>query len=283
MSEITRKNFDQPDEVRTFPHMVGQLVAMGTTAVGRAVLEPGWRFSTDLGPATGNPSCQVHHLQLVLAGRIGFRMDSGEEAEAGPGDVVDVPRGHDAWVIGNEPCVMVDLFGNVAGFGLPTERQRVVTTILMSDIVDSTATAGRLGDAAWKQLLANHDRIVRVRLDRFGGREVNTTGDGFLATFPSAIGALRCAVAMRDGVAGAGLQVRIGVHTGEVELVADDIRGLAVHAAARIMALAGPSEILASSSTRGLVEGSVLELTESGTHELKGFDRPVQVFRLESP
>jgi class 3 adenylate cyclase len=281
MPEITRRTFDQPDEVRTFPRMTGQLVTIGSTAVGRAVLEPGWRFSTDLGPATGNPSCQVHHVQLVLAGRLRFRMDSGEEAEVGPGDIVDVPRGHDAWVVGDEVCVVVDLYGGVSDVGMPTERERVVTTILMSDLADSTATASRLGDAAWKQLLADHNRVVRARLERFGGREVNTTGDGFVATFPSAIGALRAAVAIRDGVAEIGLQVRIGVHTGEVELVADDIRGLAVHAAARIMAIGEPSEILTSAATRGLVEGSNLTFTDRGTHDLKGLDRPVQVFRLE--
>jgi class 3 adenylate cyclase len=111
---------------------------------------------------------------------------------------------------------------------------------------------------------------------------VNTTGDGFLATFPSAVGALRAAVAIRDAVPGIGLQVRIGVHTGEVEQVADDIRGLAVHAAARIMALAGPSEILTSAATRGLVEGSGLVFAERGTHELKGLDRPMEVFALAS-
>jgi class 3 adenylate cyclase len=283
MSEITRRTFEQPDEIRTFPRMVGQLIAIGSVAVGRAILEPGWRFSTDLGPATGNPSCQVHHVQLVLAGRMGFRMDSGEEAEVGPGDVVDVPRGHDAWVIGDEPAVVVDLYGNVNDVGMPTERQRVVTTILMSDIVESTTTARQLGDAAWRQLLADHDRIVRARLDRFAGREVNTTGDGFVATFPSAIGALRAAAAISDGVAGIGLQVRIGVHTGEVELVAEDIRGLAVHAAARIMSLAGPSEVLVSAATQGLVDGSGLTFVEHGTHELKGFDRPVQVFQLAGP
>jgi class 3 adenylate cyclase len=200
----------------------------------------------------------------------------------GPGDIVDVPRGHDAWVVGDEVCVVVDLYGGVSDVGMPTERERVVTTILMSDLVDSTATASRLGDAAWKQLLADHNRVVRARLERFGGREVNTTGDGFVATFPSAIGALRAAVAIRDGVADIGLQVRIGVHTGEVELVADDIRGLAVHAAARIMAIGDPSEILTSAATRGLVEGSNLTFTDRGTHDLKGLDRPVQVFRLES-
>jgi class 3 adenylate cyclase len=282
MAEITRKNLDQPDEVRTFPRMVGHIVQVGSVSFGRAVLQPGWRWSTDIAPATGGSSCQVHHVQLIVSGRLVMRMESGETVELGVNDVADVPRGHDAWVVGDEPVVVLDLLGNVGEVGLPTEHQRVVTTILMSDIVDSTATANRLGDAAWKQLLADHDRITRARLERYGGHEVNTTGDGFVATFPSAIGALRCAAAIRDAVAAIGLEVRIGVHTGEVELLPGDIHGSAVHAAARIMALASPTEILASAVTRGLVDGSELRFTERGAHEVKGFERPIEVFRLEA-
>ena len=117
-------------------------------------------------------------------------------------------------------------------------------------------------------------------MDRFGGHEVNTTGDGFIATFQSAIAALRCAAAIRDGVAALGLQVRVGVNTGEVELVDNDVRGVTVHAAARIMALAGPSEVLTSDLTRVLVAGSGLRFEERGAHEVKGFDEPVTVFAL---
>ena len=283
MSVIRRRNLDQPDESRSFPKMTGQLVDVGSVIIGRAVLEPGWRWSIHVRPATGTPSCQVHHVQLILAGRMALQMDDEDEVvELVPGDVADVPRGHDAWVVGDEPVVVFDLLGNVSEIGLPAEHERVVTTILMSDIVSSTETAHRVGDASWKQLLADHDRIVRARIDRFGGREVNTTGDGFVATFPSAVAALRCAAAIREAVAATGLEVRVGVHTGEVELLPSDVRGVAVHAAARIMALAEPSEILASSVTRGLVEGSGLRLTHRGVHRVKGFDNPLEVFRLEA-
>jgi class 3 adenylate cyclase len=282
MSTIRRRNLDQPDEVRSFPKMTGHLVDVGSVVIGRAVLDPGWRWSTHVSPVAGTPTCQVHHVQLVLRGRMALQVDGEDEVvELAPGDVADVPRGHDAWVLGDEPVVVLDLLGNVADIGLPREHQRVVTTILMSDIVDSTSTAHRLGDAAWKQLLADHDRLIRSRLERFGGHEVKTTGDGFVVTFPSAIGALRSAAAIRDGVSANGLQVRIGVHTGEVELVPNDIHGVTVHAAARIMALAGAGEILASSVTRDLVDGSGLRLAAAGAHRVKGFDRPVEVFRLE--
>jgi class 3 adenylate cyclase len=282
MGVIKRKNLDQPDEVRSFPKMTGHLVQVGSLAVGRGVLEPGWRWSTHVGPAAGTTSCQVHHVQLLLAGRFAVRLDDGEEAEFGPNDVFDLPAGHDAWVVGDEPVVIVDVFGNAPDIGLHGERQRVVTTILMSDIVESTATANRLGDTRWKQLLADHDRSVRTRFEKFGGHEVNTTGDGFVATFPSAVGALRCAASIRDAVRAMGIEVRIGVHTGEVELLPDDVRGVAVHAAARIMALGGPSEVLASAVTRGLAEGSGLRLMGRGSYEVKGFERPIEVYQLES-
>ncbi len=282
MAAIQRKNLDQPDDVRAFPKLVVHLVQVGSLAVGRGVVEPGWRWSTHVRPYAGTASCQVHHVQMLLSGRFRVEMDDGETMELVPDDVADIPAGHDAWVVGDEPAVIIDFYGNIALLGLPTHAERVVTTLLMSDIVASTATAGRLGDSAWKQLLADHNRIVRGELERFRGSEVNTTGDGFLATFASAVGALRCAVAVRDAIKGTGLELRIGVHTGEVELLPNDIGGVAVHVAARIMALAGPSEILCSTLTRGLVEGSGLRFGERGSHELRGFDRPVELFVLEA-
>jgi class 3 adenylate cyclase len=280
MASIRTKSFDEPDEVRRFPFMDSQLAQIGSIGVGRALLQPGWRWSTSIGPVTGDALCQVHHISLVLAGRIAFQTEDGDVAEIGPDTLVDVPPGHDAWVVGDERVVLIDLYGNAGDVGLPTTRQRVVTTILMSDIVESTATAARLGDARWRQLLSEHDRLVRTQLDRFGGQEINTTGDGFIATFQSAVSALRCAAAIRDGVNALDLAVRVGVHTGEVEVVANDIRGVTVHAAARIMALAAPSEVLASELTRNLVDGSGLSFEQRGAHAVKGFDHPVTVYAL---
>jgi class 3 adenylate cyclase len=277
---IRQKSFDAPDEVRRFPKGIVTLVRVGSLTIGRGVLEPGFRWSTSLKPIQGTPSCQIHHLQLLLPGRFHVEMDNGETAEIGPGDVFDVPPGHDVWVVGDEPVVVVDVFGNIGAIGVPGEHERLVTTLLMSDIVDSTRTATRLGDAAWKQVLAEHNRIIRTQFDRFRGREVNTTGDGFLATFGSAAAALRSAVAMRDGVRDLGIELRIGVHTGEVEVLPDDIGGVAVHAASRIMALGRASEIIVSSITRGLVEGSGLGFEERGRHQVKGLERPIEVFLL---
>jgi class 3 adenylate cyclase len=277
---IQRKSFDAPDEVRRFPGGIVNLVHLGSVTMGRGVLDPGFRWSTSLRPLQGTSSCQIHHLQLMVQGRFHVEMDHGESVEFGPGDVMNVPPGHDVWVVGDEPVVVVDVLGNIGALGVPGEHERLVTTLLMSDIVDSTRTASRLGAERWKQVLAEHNRLIRAQLDRFRGREVNTTGDGFLATFGSAGAAMRAAVATRNAVRALGLELRIGIHTGEVDVLPDDIAGVAVHAAARIMALAGASEIVVSSVTRDLVEGSELRFEDRGSHAVKGLERPIELFLL---
>lgn len=207
-------------------------------------------------------------------------MDDGEHVEIGPNEVFDVPPGHDAWVVGDEPAVLLDFLGNIEQLGRPASRDRIVTTLLMTDIVESTATASSVGDAVWKQKLGEHNRLVRARIERYFGEEVNTTGDGFLAMFASAVAAIRCAASIRDATAGIGLPVRIGVHTGEVELLPGDIGGLAVHAAARVMAVGGASDIMVSSTTRGLVEDRDGRFQSRGAQHLKGLSTPLEVFAL---
>ena len=147
---------------------------------------------------------------------------------------------------------------------------RVLATVLFTDIVDSTRRAAEIGDRDWHALLDAHDAIVRVQLNRFRGREVNTSGDGFLAMFDGPQRAIRCAMAIRDAVQALGIQVRAGLHTGECEVRGDDIGGIAVHIGARVSALAGPNDVLVSSTLRDLVIGSGLEFEERGAHELKG-------------
>lgn len=280
MGRIDRKSLDRPDDVRRLPLMTLQVTRVGQLTIGRGTVEPGFRWSTHARPATDTDSCQVHHLQMLLSGRFAVQMDDGEYMEIEPNDVFDVPPGHDAWVLGDEPAVLIDFLGNIDDLGLHRDRDRVVTTLLMTDIVGSTATASRLGDAAWKQLLADHNRVLRGRLDAFRGKEVNTTGDGFLAMFASALSAVRCAAAITEATNAIGIDVRAGVHTGEVEIVRQDVAGVAVHACARVMSLGGPSEVLVSGMTRQLVEGSELDFIDHGSHELKGLERPLQVFRL---
>jgi class 3 adenylate cyclase len=147
---------------------------------------------------------------------------------------------------------------------------RVLATVLFTDIVDSTRRASEMGDRDWHALLDAHDAVVRSQLSRFRGREVNTSGDGFLAMFDGPQRAIRCAMAIRDAVKTLGIEVRAGLHTGECEVRGDDIGGIAVHIGARVSALAGPNEVLVSSTLRDLVIGSGLEFEERGMHELKG-------------
>jgi class 3 adenylate cyclase len=147
---------------------------------------------------------------------------------------------------------------------------RVLATVLFTDIVDSTRRTAEMGDRDWHALLDAHDAIVRSQLARFRGRDVNKSGDGFLAMFDGPQRAIRCAMAIRDAVQSLGIEVRAGLHTGECEVRGDDIGGIGVHIGARVSALAGPNEVLVSSTLRDLVIGSGLEFEERGAHELKG-------------
>jgi class 3 adenylate cyclase len=281
-AQLTVRDLDQPDALRDLGRGSGGYVDLGGgLVIGRAVLEPGWRWSEDVQPTVGTPSCQIHHLQLILSGRLGVRMDGGEEVDVGPNHVADIPPGHDAWVVGDEALVTLDVFGHSAEFAQPAAHARVLLTMLMTDIVDSTKLAGRLGDAAWKGRLAEHNRIVRRQLAQFGGREVDTTGDGFLAAFNSAEAALRAALAIRDAVVPAGVEIRAGVHTGEVDLVeAGNLRGIAVHETARIMSAAATGGVYTSGLTRTLASASGLAFRSVGTHALKGFETPVELFEV---
>jgi len=279
---LTSRNLEEPDQTRSLGRGSGGFVELGGIEIGRAVLEPGWRWSIDVKPIVGTPSCEVHHVQLVVSGRFGVRMDSGEEGEFGPGEVVDIPPGHDTFVVGDAPLVLIDMSGNVSDFALPARRARTVLTMLMTDIVGSTQAAARIGDAAWKQRLGDHNRIVRVQIERFDGREVDTTGDGFLAAFSSAEAALRAGLSICEAVAAASVEIRAGVHTGEVDVLdGGDLRGIAVHETARIMAAAPAGTVYTSSITRALAGASNLAFTSTGTHTLKGFDAPVELFQVE--
>ena len=159
---------------------------------------------------------------------------------------------------------------------------RVLATVLFTDIVDSTRRAAEMGDRDWHALLDAHDAVVRVQLNRFRGREVNTSGDGFLAMFDGPQRAIRCAMAIRDAVQALGIQVRAGLHTGECEVRGDDIGGIGVHIGARVSALAGPNDVLVSSTLRDLVIGSGLEFEDRGAHELKGVPGEWRLFAVAS-
>jgi class 3 adenylate cyclase len=161
------------------------------------------------------------------------------------------------------------------------EPERVLATILFTDIVDSTERAAVLGDRAWHELLQHHHELVRRQLARFRGREVNTAGDGFFASFDGPARAIRCAQAIVEGVDALGLEVRTGLHTGECELVDGKVAGIAVHTGARVASEAAPGEVLVSSTVKDLVAGSGLAFQDRGTHELKGLPGEWRLFAVD--
>jgi class 3 adenylate cyclase len=165
----------------------------------------------------------------------------------------------------------------------PAVPDRVLATVLFTDIVASTEQAGRLGDRRWRELLEVHDELARRVVEEFQGQLVKTTGDGILATFDGPGRAIRCAAALRDELRGIGLQIRAGLHTGEVELRDGDVGGIGVHIAARIVAAAQTGEILTSRTVRDLVVGSDIAAEDRGTHALKGIDGTWQLFAITRP
>jgi len=230
----------------------------------------------------GTASCQLHHLGYSISGTMHVVMDvDGQTIDIPPGSIFEIPPGHDAWVVGDTPWVTVE-WTSARTFGLLPETlgEGVVVTVLFTDIVDSTGTLQRIGDTEWRKLLLIHNTRLRDQLNAFRGREVKTTGDGFLAVFDSATRAVRCGSAMARSARSIGLPIRVGIHTGEVELTGGDAHGLAVHAAARVMSVAGADEVLVSATTQALLEGSGLTLELAGAHELKGLPGVRQLFRL---
>ncbi len=273
MADVLRKSLDDPDEVVELPGIRTELVDLGDLTVGRMVNEPGWRWSTHIRPTVGGEWCQARHLGFIVSGRLGIDFPDGSSVVFEPGDVFDIPPGHDGYTVGDEPVVQVEWAGIRAFAGFPTGiRSRILATLLFADLVSSTELAAQLGDGAWRDLLSHYFEAVRRELERFGGREVKTTGDGMLVTFDGSARALHCATAMRRLARASDLQVRIGIHVGEVEIVGDDVRSVTVHEAARIMAAASPDEILMSEITCSLAGSAGFTFEDRGARPLKGLE-----------
>ncbi|CAH1648175.1 Adenylate cyclase [Hyphomicrobiales bacterium] len=225
----------------------------------------------------------VIHTPTLVLHRVGdtrVNVEGGRNIAQGiPGSrYVELP-GNDHVLWAGDVDVATDAIEEfLTGSRHHNESDRVLTTVLFTDIVDSTRRLTELGDHAWKGLIDRHDHIVRQELARYRGREVKTLGDGFVATFDGPARAVRCASAIADTVRSLGLEVRSGVHTGEVELKGEDIAGIAVNTAARVSSVAGPGEVLVSSTVRDLVAGSGIRFTEFGSHSLKGIQDEIRLF-----
>ena len=271
--QLRRKRFDRPDEIRRVEKAHIVLVELGELTIGRAIFEPGWRWSEHVKPIVGTESCQVHHLGYVVSGHLHIEMTDGASMDVMGGEAFEIPPGHDAWVIGDEPWISVDWAGRRLFAKSPKEiSDRVFTTLVFTDLSGSTETLNRLGDSRWRLLLAEHNQAVRAEIERFGGREAKTTGDGFFVLFDRPARAVRGAAAIVDAATAHGLAARAGVHAGEVELEGEEVRGIAVHAAARILRVAQPGEVIVSTTVRDLLSGSGLEFADRGEFELRGLD-----------
>ncbi|MDQ3725639.1 MAG: adenylate/guanylate cyclase domain-containing protein, partial [Actinomycetota bacterium] len=231
------------------------------------------------------PTIRVPTLVLHRTGDAGFDIRHAHYlAEHIPGaKLVLLPGVDTIAAIGDSSSVLEEIEEFLTGERHEREPDRMLATVMFTDIVDSTKRAAELGDADWRELLERHDGLVRRALQRHRGREIKRTGDGFLATFDGPARAIRCARALREEVAGLGVEVRAGIHTGEVELIGDDVGGMAVNIGARIGALAGPGEVLVSSTVRELVVGSGFEFADRGARELKGAPGEWRLFAVDSP
>jgi pimeloyl-ACP methyl ester carboxylesterase len=223
------------------------------------------------------PTLVLHRADEALAGAsryVGERIPGARLVELPGSD-------HMPW-LGDQDAVLDEIEEFLTGTRPHPALDRVLATVLFTDIVGSTELLADLGDRRWRALLDQHNAVVRRELGRFRGRELNTAGDGFLATFDGPARAVACAVSIRDAGRALGLQIRFGLHTGELELAGAEVRGIAVHTGARVAAKAGPGEVLASSTVRDLVAGSGLEFEDRGSHELKGVPGEWHLYAVSS-
>jgi class 3 adenylate cyclase len=184
------------------------------------------------------------------------------------------------WFVGDTDALVDEIAQFLTGEMPDREPDRVLATVMFTDIVGSTERAAAMGDRRWREVLQSHDGVARREVARQRGRTVKTMGDGVLATFDGPARAVRCACALRDAVRPLGIEVRAGVHTGEIERIGDDVGGLAVNLGARVGALAGAGEVLASQTVRDLVVGSGIEWDERGAHTLKGVPGEWRVYAV---
>jgi class 3 adenylate cyclase len=230
------------------------------------------RMNTDIDIRGVLPTIRVPTLVIHRAGDRDVNVDEGRWLAARiPGArFVELPGDdHFPWV-GDQDVILDEMQEFLTGVRPAPEADRVLATVLFTDIVGSTEWAARLGDRAWKEIVDQHHGLVRQELDRFRGREVDTAGDGFLATFDGPARAIRCACSIRDGVRRLGIEIRAGLHTGEIEVAGEEIMGIAVHIGARVAAAAQPGEVLVSGTVKDLVAGSGIRFADRGAHVLKG-------------
>jgi class 3 adenylate cyclase len=268
-NEEIRAAWARQDRLAASPRTLALVMPLVAEVDVRAVL-----------PTVHVPTLVIHHADdaFILPARGKYVADHISGAK-----YVEVPgRNLYHWVEPWRPSFR-EIYQFLTGHQPEVADDRVLATVLFTDIVDSTRRAAEIGDRDWRALLDAHDAVVRSQLARFRGREVNKSGDGFLAMFDGPQRAIRCAMAIREAVHSLGIEVRAGLHTGECEVRGDDIGGIGVHIGARVSTLAGANDVLVSSTLRDLVIGSGLEFEDRGAHELKGVPGEWRLFAVTSP
>jgi class 3 adenylate cyclase len=264
-----RRWFAKLERLSASPGALAPLFAIAGETDVRDVL-PSIRCPTLLLHRSGDRMIDVRHSRYL--------------AEQIPGArYVELPGEDNLIVVGDSERVLEEVQRFLTGAHTPPEPERVLATVLFTDIVSSTETAARLGDRAWRDLLVRHDALSRMQLERYRGRAVKSLGDGFLATFDGPARAIRCALALREAVAELGVELRAGLHTGECEAIGEDLGGLAVHIGARVGALAAPCEVLVSGTVKDLVVGSGIGFADRGEHALKGVPGTWRLWAAEDP
>jgi pimeloyl-ACP methyl ester carboxylesterase len=242
--------------------------AGASPAMARAVMAALFEIDVrDILPTIRVPTLILHRTGDLIAPVEGARLMADEIPEA---RLVEFEGDDHVPFTGDFRPVMDEMEEFLTGTRQVRPLDRVLATVMFTDIVDSTRRAADAGDRGWRELIERHDELTRRQLGRFRGQEVKTLGDGFLATFDGPARAIECACAIRDGVGPIGLDLRAGLHTGECELGGDDVRGMAVNIGARVGAIADANEVLVSSTVKDLVVGADLEFADRGEHELKG-------------
>jgi class 3 adenylate cyclase len=264
-----------------FQRWIGRYLRQSASPKAAAAL---LRMNTQIDVRDVLPTIGVPTLLLYRTHDADVHVDEGRYiAERIPGSTfVELPGADHLMWTGDADALLDEVEGFLTGVRRGPDPDRVLATVLFTDVGGSTETATRVGDRAWRSLLDRHHQVVRRALGRWRGREIETAGDGFLATFDGPARAIRCAVAATEGIRDLGLQIRAGLHTGEVEIAGGDVRGIAVHIGSRVAGLAGPGEVLVSRTVADLVAGSGIVLSERGEHELKGVTGTWLVYAVES-
>jgi class 3 adenylate cyclase len=229
-------------------------------------------------PVIAVPTLVIHRTEDMIV-----TVEAGRDlaAKIHGAKYVELPGEDHLWFHGDADAILGEVEEFITGTRAPEIVDRILATVMFTDIVDSTRRAAALGDRRWRDLLGRHDALMRRALERHRGREVKTLGDGFLATFDGPARAIRCACSARDAMRGLGIEVRAGLHTGECELIGDDVGGIAVNIGARVGSVAGPGEVLVSRTVTDLVAGSGIEFADRGAHSLKGVPGEWQLYAVK--